>query len=70
VLHAVDGVVSVDLDTLAPVDAASAGTSGHSARLRAAPATLDADGVTVRAAELLVVSPAHIDLATEVAHAG
>jgi hypothetical protein len=69
VLQAVPGVVSVDLETLAPVDAPSSGTSGHSALLRAAAATLDSDGVTVLAAELLLISPAHIVLTAEVAHA-
>jgi hypothetical protein len=69
VLQAVEGVVSVDLDSLAPVDASSPGTSGHSALLRAAPATLDAGGVTVLAAELLLISPAHIALTAVAADA-
>ena len=65
VLQAVPGVLSVDLDSLYPVDAADAGSAGHSALLRAAPATITADGVL--AAELLLISPAHIALTTEAA---
>lgn len=69
VLQAVAGVVSVDLDTLAAVDAPDAGTSGHSALLPAAPAKLDDDGVGVLAAELLLISPAHINLTAQTADA-
>jgi predicted phage baseplate assembly protein len=68
-LQAVPGVVSVDLDSLAPVDAPDAGTAGHSALLRAEPATLADDGTTIRAAEALIISPAHIQLTAVPANA-
>lgn len=68
-LQAVAGVLSVDLDSLAPVDAPDADSSGHSALLRASPASLDDGGTTILAAELLLVSPAHIDLKAEPADA-
>jgi predicted phage baseplate assembly protein len=68
VLQAVPGVISLDLDLLAPVDAPAAATEGHSALLRAAPAR-DVGG-TLMPAELLLVSPAHITLTAEAADAG
>ncbi|WP_395690019.1 putative baseplate assembly protein, partial [Aestuariivirga sp.] len=69
VLQAVPGVVAADLCALDPVEARSGGSAGHSALLRAEPARSDLAGV-LQPAELLLVSPAHIALTSEPAHAG
>jgi predicted phage baseplate assembly protein len=69
VLQAVPGVVAADLRALDPVEARSGGSAGHSALLRAEPARSDLVGV-LQPAELLLVSPAHIALTSEPAHAG
>jgi hypothetical protein len=69
VLQAVPGVVAADLRALGPVEARSGGSAGHSALLRAEPARSDRAGV-LQPAELLLVSPAHIALTSEPAHAG
>ena len=67
VLQAVAGVVSVDLDTLSPIDAPTAATTGHSALLRALPARQAAGAM--QPAELLLLSPAHVSLTAEPADA-